>query len=462
MAFRIEEDAYERLSSYLEALESRLKTENDDSETINDIEARIAELFSSVVHTTDRAVTISDVEDVIKTIGKPEDFGSQEDEAESEKKKDASWRSRRLYRDPNNRILGGVCSGLSAYFNIDPIIFRILFILGFFAGILFVAYILLWMIIPKANTIEQHAQMTAGYNNSSRRRKNVNKNFGELQKDAKLINTLKTLLGVLIVAFTTLTLFAMTIGFFIFNFGVLSVKTDVYKLWTSELIGLFLDPTAAFYTYIGIGLIIFIPVILIFYSGLHLIFNFKRGGKLIGLAGFLLWLTGIGFVVYAALSTAAQFREHTSVSQTVVLQPFEGDTLYLKYSPLPSSKTLFHINRLRISVRDKIIEKDDRITLFKNRIAVEGKPYIHINKDAEKFAITIERESYGSNVEQAEEYASKIEFFWIQENNELLIDRIYSLPENVPIRGQKLNIKIETPEGKEVKMSESVNKKIRK
>ena len=452
MAFRIEEDAYEKLSSYLEAIETQLDIENGDSETINDIESRIAELFASVVHSTDRAVTMSDVEDVIKTIGKPDDFTPQRDDNVSEKKKSDNWKSRRLYRDPNNRIIGGVCSGLGTYFNIDPVIFRILFILGFFSGILLIAYFLLWIIIPKANTIEQHAQMTAGYNQSSQdRRKSGNRNYNRRQYDAKIVKSLKIVLGVIILFFTTIALFALTIAFFVLNFSVVNAESKIYKIWTGELTALFLDTTSTFYAYIGIGLLVFMPLILILYLGLHLVFDFKRGGKLVGLTGFFLWLSGLLFVIFAALNTASQYREHTSISQTFNLQPFDSDTIYIKTSPQTCSyKNLFYLNNLQVTMSDKKIEKDNQITIHKNILKVNGNPTIHINKESENFAITIEKQSYGPNIEKAEEYASKIEYFWTQNNDELLLNSRFSLPENVQVRGQKLKIIIDIPAGKEV------------
>ena len=67
---------------------------------------------------------------------------------------------RRLYRDADSRVLGGVCSGMGAYFNIDVVIFRILFVLSVFmggAGVLI--YIILWIVVPKAKTTAQKLEM---------------------------------------------------------------------------------------------------------------------------------------------------------------------------------------------------------------------------------------------------------------------------------------------------------------
>ncbi|MCL2073488.1 MAG: PspC domain-containing protein [Marinilabiliaceae bacterium] len=451
MAFRIEEDAYEQLRNYLESIALRLGDESGTSETITDIESRIAELLSAVVHSTDGVVTLSDVEEVIKTVGKPADFGWQF--AEQEPKKIDNWRSRRLYRDPNNRIFGGVCSGLGTYFNIDPVIFRIFFILGFFLGILFIAYLLLWIIIPKANTIEQHAQMKAGYNNFSDKRKNTFPSNEKRQYDNKILKSLKTIVGVIILFFTTITLFSLTIGFFVLHFSLFNINSNAHnKIFSSEVATLLLDSTSALCGFIGIGMIILIPIFLILYLGLYLIFDFKKGGKLIGISGFILWLIGILMVVFAAFNTAAQFKERATVSQIVILQPFECDTLFIKWnSPEKCNKTIFTINKLRLSVSDTKIENENRTMVYKNnKILIDGKPKIEYIYGADKFAMTVVRESNGFTIEQAEYFASKIEYNWKQEKNELFLDRQFTIPDGNPVRGQRLTLKIEIPDGKEI------------
>ena len=457
MAFKIEEDAYERLRLYLEEIETHLG-QDEASETLNDIETRMAELFSSVLLSSDKAITINDVEEVIKTLGKPEDFGSEEEE-KPKKKKVEGKKARRLFRDPNNRILGGVCSGLGAYFNTEPIIFRLCFIIGLFYGISILPYIILWIIIPKARTIEQRAQMTSGYSTtSSRRRTSYNP---EKQAETKVFKFLKTFLGILIVVGTTLTMFGLTIALLVsnINFG----SHNLFG-WLREFTGIFLDAASTFYSILGVGLVFGIPIIIIFYLGLHLIFNFKRGGKIVGLTGFFVWLIGVGLIVYSSINTAKQFTERAIVSQTDVLQPFEGDTLYLKHTPFKNSgKKLFRLNNnLRAYARDKRIEKGNRTTVYVNKqLTVEGSPGIYIIKNSEKFAITVERESLGANVIQAEENALNIEYFWLQKENELFLDRIFSLSEGTYIRGQELTVKIETPEGMEIVIDPVINARVR-
>jgi phage shock protein PspC (stress-responsive transcriptional regulator) len=159
----IEESSYELLQQYIESLRRYFANEEGRDEIINDIESRISELFQQRLKGGSTCITDDDVNAIIKNMGRPEDFEEAE-QAEnnesingnkSEKSKtfygDFSWKGKRLYRDENNKILGGVCSGIAAYFGIDPVIVRILFIVS---GIGLLAYILLWMFVPGSNSLE--------------------------------------------------------------------------------------------------------------------------------------------------------------------------------------------------------------------------------------------------------------------------------------------------------------------
>jgi phage shock protein PspC (stress-responsive transcriptional regulator) len=159
----IEESSYELLQQYIESLRRYFANEEGKDEIINDIESRISELFQERLKGGSTCITDDDVNVIIKNMGRPEDFEEAEaenketDKSESSQKYkgffqgDFNWKGKRLYRDENNKILGGVCSGIAAYFGIDPVIVRILFLIS---GIGFLAYILLWMFVPGSNSLE--------------------------------------------------------------------------------------------------------------------------------------------------------------------------------------------------------------------------------------------------------------------------------------------------------------------
>ncbi len=156
----IEETSYELLKQYIESLRIYFANEEGRDEIINDIESRISELFQEKLKSGSTCITDDDVNVIIKNIGRPADF----EEAESGEKQAASEekaqgekfyarpgeRPKRLYRDENHKILGGVCGGIAAYLGIDPVIVRVVFIIS---GIGFLAYILLWIFVPGSNIL---------------------------------------------------------------------------------------------------------------------------------------------------------------------------------------------------------------------------------------------------------------------------------------------------------------------
>lgn len=166
--FAIDQDAYERLESYFTSLEKHFENNENAEEIIYDIECRLAELFNENL-TKGSVLTIRDIEQAINVMGRPEDFGDLDTEAETpketpkfssaqqgrtEEKKTGFRPGKKLYRDPENKVVGGVCSGLSAYFGIpDPIWIRLLMVfLIFFGGMSVIVYLVLMIVIPKAET----------------------------------------------------------------------------------------------------------------------------------------------------------------------------------------------------------------------------------------------------------------------------------------------------------------------
>ncbi|MFI5132094.1 MAG: PspC domain-containing protein, partial [Chitinophagales bacterium] len=155
----IEDSAYEKLQSYIESLRRYFANEEGRDEIINDIESRIAELMSEKVRKGAACVVDADIDEIVGSMGRPEDFEAETMETTADTSKQntrqeysyAERRSRgRLYRDSSDKFIGGVCSGLANYLNTDPAIVRILFAIVTFGGfgLGFVVYILLWMILP--------------------------------------------------------------------------------------------------------------------------------------------------------------------------------------------------------------------------------------------------------------------------------------------------------------------------
>ena len=155
----IEESAFDLLKQYTESLRNYFTNEEGRDEIINDIESRIAELFEERLKSGSTCITDADITVIINNMGRPQDFADADNadlKDAGEQKKTYEYQqpgfgtSKKLYRDDNNKILGGVCSGIAAYFNIEPIIVRLVFV---FSGIGFFAYILLWAFVPASSNV---------------------------------------------------------------------------------------------------------------------------------------------------------------------------------------------------------------------------------------------------------------------------------------------------------------------
>ncbi len=193
MPFIIDEDAYEALRDYLAAIHSHFRNSEGYEEITADIEARLAELFrESMGHR--QIVTMKDVQEAIRIMGTPEVFEAEgesaaEGDAAPSGKQDAGaqprWRTgRRLFRDPDDQVLGGVCSGLAAYLGIeDPIWVRLAFVLFTLSGGFGIPlYIILWIIVPEAKTASDRLAMRGEPINVSNIGKIIEEEMSQLSK----------------------------------------------------------------------------------------------------------------------------------------------------------------------------------------------------------------------------------------------------------------------------------------
>ncbi|MEJ6617440.1 MAG: PspC domain-containing protein [Crocinitomicaceae bacterium] len=164
--FVIEEDAYELLQDYLDRLEKSLKNEEGSQEIIEDVELRIAELSSSKLNDSKTVIELEDIKEILSALGNPEDFIDDTDEESTssstkhEQQTSNGPTDKRLYRDTDNAVIAGVCSGIASFFKIDIVFIRALFIVVFlFAGFGIPVYIIMWIIVPKAKTTIDRLRM---------------------------------------------------------------------------------------------------------------------------------------------------------------------------------------------------------------------------------------------------------------------------------------------------------------
>ena len=181
--FHIEEDGFEKLKSYLDSVNKYFSTFDDSKEIISDIEGRIAEIFLSKLTDNRQTINLDDVNDLITTMGTTQDFDATlesepepvKEESSSEEpssKKAKKKEPKRLYRDTKRRIIGGVSAGIAHYFGIDPLWIRLLFIALFvnilfegLSGAIFLAYVILWIVLPYNNELEEDTKIKKLFRN---------------------------------------------------------------------------------------------------------------------------------------------------------------------------------------------------------------------------------------------------------------------------------------------------------
>jgi phage shock protein PspC (stress-responsive transcriptional regulator) len=181
-AFNIDEDAYERLRQYMKSLEKEFSGESSVAEIMTDIEGRISELFRMRINSYKQVVTMKDVEEVMVILGSPEDISGS---GTSDERPPRS--QRRIYRDPDRRVFGGVCAGISAYLDWDPLVMRIIFaVLILPGGFGLALYLILWLVLPEAKTTAQKLEMRGDPVNIENIKESVKKEFETVKKKMNL------------------------------------------------------------------------------------------------------------------------------------------------------------------------------------------------------------------------------------------------------------------------------------
>ncbi|WP_461630603.1 PspC domain-containing protein [Labilibaculum euxinus] len=482
--FHIDEDAFEKLQAYLRTINSHYGPSEEGREIMSDIEARISEIFHEKLSTKDQVVNVDMIEETISIMGKPEeifaiDEESIEDEStqETDTKQTSEKKKRRLFRDPDHRVLGGVASGLAAYFGIDVVVIRLLFALFFFLGygFSFLLYVILWIAVPKAITTTQKLEMKGKKVNISNIEETIKDEYKEVKESFEKIRdkngpqvrdgfdrvidflgtALRLILKVIIIllgigfvfaGFVTLISF---IGSMIFVNSFFGPFSDFHFPGT-VLPHMFLDGSSITLFTIGVIVVIGIPLLLLIFAGLKLLFNFKTNNKIIGFSALAFWILGIILLVSLSFSQIKGYMQSsTRYSENIEIQPTQTDTLYLK----STDNIDFNWHDGHIGLDNiKIIVKDDKEIIV-------GEPTLDIEKsNSGKFEIKLKKKSRGRSNEQANENAENIEYKWKQTDSLIVFNQFFTLPTDSKWRNQKLHITIKVPEGKVIYLDKSMRK----
>lgn len=485
IVFNIDEDAFDVLKNYLDTIRGYFDSSEGRDEIMTDIESRIAEMLQEKMPGSKEVVNSADINEVISVMGQPEDYISDDlDEDEPTAKKRAhqsnqnqytrnqsTYTKRRLYRDTDSRMLGGVCSGIGYYFGIDPMWIRLTFAIAMiFFGTGFLLYVVLWIIMPAAVTSAEKLAMKGEpvtFDNIGKTveeemenlKKKINNIDGEpIRRTAGKVETFATrvldfiinivklifkvigkFLGFFLIFVSAIVLLSLLVGTFSpFNnvFFDSDYGTVGYSL--SEMSHLFFNSGGDYWlTTLGIVLLVGIPFLGLMLGGFSLLFNI-RAPKYTGLAMAGAWVIGLFLAAAGGLSSTLEFSKESSVSEDYTLVETKSDTLFLEL--------LDHQKKLKTNKRKRAFYEYFR--LEDGILTTDGVLVDVLPTNAELPHLEVIKEARGNQFEDAENRASKIDYHILQENNTVKLDPYFSFNADDKWRVQKVKVNIYLPNGK--------------
>ena len=476
--FHIEEDAYDVLQKYLINLKNHFGIDEEGKEILSDIEARIAEMFVEKASETKKVVTLGWVNEVVETMGTPEDFA--EEEGEDESIREEAKRKRRLYRDPEVRVLGGVCGGLGAYFNMDPVILRIIIVILIFAtgGGAILAYLILWIAVPKAVNTAQRLEMRGREATVKNIEKTIKEEVLEVKESYKKFKESDTyskgkrsVEGAGDVAYSIikvlLKVFVIVVGVILIVsgfFGLLGLISSMVIgqsfvegwpiLWGPEIdapnfLNHFVEPGTLTFGMIAVGLLAGIPLLAMLFIGTKLVFRYKSNNTAISLSMIGLWLVSLVALLVVSAGQVGNFKSRSSATNSENISCNSCQTLYIemgkdKYEDY--AKMDFEIEDFRIAVVD-------------GENVMIGKPSLDVVKSGtDDFVISIKSSSRGKTRDSAKESIQDIIYNYQLKDSTLQLDPYFVLETDGKWRDQNVHITIKVPEGKGVYLGEDLVK----
>ncbi|MEN8788044.1 MAG: PspC domain-containing protein [Flavobacteriaceae bacterium] len=476
--FHIDEKAFNKLQRYLEAIKRSFQGTTGSDEIIADIEARIAELFHEKLENDRQVITLKEVDEVINVMGQPEDYMVDEDIFEDAPKtsEPTGKRVKKLYRDIDSKYIGGVCSGLEHYLGIDALWIRLFFIFfALFTGFGFIAYILLWILVPEAGTTSQKLDMKGEPVNISNIERKVKEGFEDVTEKVKSVDYEKVgkkvkssthtffdtlgdiimflfkvvgkFIGILLIIIGAATLIGLFIA--LFTVGVLDIVhipgIDFYDMVSSTGTPVWMVSILAFF---AIG----IPFFFLLYLGLKiLVNNLKSIGNIAKFSLLGLWLLSIiGLTVLGVKQASAHAYTGTSTVKEEFYLPADTLNIAMRSSEL-------YENQENIGIADMVIsytESGDRL-LYSEDVRFD------IKKSEDSLSrIRIRKDADGSSFRAARDRASKIDYTFASDGNTLQLDDYFTTAVKNKVRDQEIRITLYVPEGKVVHFDESTRRHI--
>lgn len=473
MFFHIDEDAYQKLSRYFDAIKRSLSDSNGQDEIIKDIEMRIAELVSEKHTNEKQVINLRELDEIIAVMGQPEDYRIDPDGDETQKNNfnTTNRAHKKLYRDKDKGSIAGVCTGLGHYFGIDSVWIKILFLILASTSFGIIAYIILWIVMPEAVTTSEKLEMTGEPITISNIEKKVREEFENVSdkfKNAnydKMGNQVKTGFGKFVaeiseVFLSIFKIFAKILGVILImaSLAILVILfIGVFTLGSSAFIDLpwqdFINAgNFSDYPIWAFGVLMFLAIGIPFFFLLLLGFkllspSIKSIGNIAKYTLLALWLITIGILISIGIKQASEFAVNGRVvkKETIALQA--NDTLFIKFK---------HNDYFAKDVHDYnnfMITEDSLGTnvIYSNQVR------LNVIKTDEKLPyLQIEKEAKGKSLSDARKTAEKIKYGYSIVGNKILLDNYLITDFKNKYRDQEVEIFLYLPEGTILKPDNSV------
>lgn len=490
-AFIIDEVAYHKLQKYLNTIRSYFTSADGVDEIMTDIEIRVAEIFRERLDGKREVVDNSDVEHVIAVLGQPEAFIDEaaEESHEPHTRRPGRNRRRRIFRDPDHTTIGGVASGIAAYFGIDPVWIRLIFVLltiGGLAGI--PIYIILWIIMPEAKTaadkLEMRGEPVTAENIGrmvTESFENVKKNVGgladskraaEVGNQAKngiteffvfigkllllLLRAVVKIFGLVLIIIGVILAIAFVSSLFgVGDTNILSIDNHTYPL--SDLLNfsrLVVDVQYLGWWFSASVLIaVIVPIIALLYSGIRMLFNLRHRIMGLGIGLSVIWVIALFTLLTVGLKTGKEFSVEKEFSEITALPLLASDTLYLDVTADPYFSAHFHPGS-GIPVFD--------CTRIEDQTVYAGNPTVNVVENVRDtiFEIAVFYSARGSNQAEAIQRAENISYHFEQKDEKVSFQPYFSFPEEDKFRNQSVHVEVRVPAGKSVHFSQHLDRVI--
>lgn len=452
--FQIDEEAYKILRRYLQDIDNRLKNTPGGAETIEDIESRIAEIFQS--HGAAAAViSRENVEEMISIIGKPEDFDAGSETTETRKIYSHTPSSKKLYRNPDDMIISGVCGGLGAFLNIEAVWVRLLFIIfTCFFGIGLFVYVALWIALPSAQSGDPAqtalAPVGSGVGNA------FNEVFRAIGKVLFIILRIFLILaGITFVLCGFLTLVSFIMVFFFQYPGYFSTHSfGVNLFYIPDFLNYIVNPALAPWILVLTFIVILMPLLALIYWGVKMIFWFKAKDGIFSLVGLVIWV-----VCVAALSLLL-FNEGISYAET-------GKTVSEEViERAPANLYILSDRKVADLHYDKDISFDEEdynvYFIDDNKGLFIGSGLSINNSDDKSVRVNIRKRSTGRSRVDASRKAEDLLYNYKISGDTIFIDEYFTIPANTKWSFDDVRVNLYIPEGTEVHFDKTTENMFRR